>query len=230
MTRRFSRPVGCLAFLLCAGAVVVNCGRSDLDLGAVGNTPVTTGAAGDDGAAGTINVSPAGAAGTRGAAGTAAIMTGAAGAMAHPTGAAGTIGMPTPTGAAGTGVPVGPAPIPCGTSACMPIGQKCCIEVRNGPPSAMCIDVGATCDSGTSFSCVNTASCGGGAVCCVSTQNLSTTCSSPAACLLSPGLILCSADADCPALLSHCCGPANLKVCTQRACGGGGRPAPPPGP
>jgi hypothetical protein len=141
-------------------------------------------------------------------------------------GTAGAAGRPGMTGAAGMPMMPPPPPpnrIPCGTETCTAGMQTCCVRVQNGMPTAMCIAAGETCDTGTSFACANTASCGPGAVCCVSTQNLSTTCQAPGACLLSPGIILCGADTDCPNLLPNCCGPGNLKICGLRTCRGNGR-------
>jgi pilus assembly protein FimV len=225
-----------LRLFLCVGLLALACGRSDLDLAPVDNLPVTTGAAGTSGAAGTGTTGAAGTVGTAGTTGTAG-RTGAAGRMgvAGMTGTAGTTGAAgmrvMPTGAAGMsgpGMPGGPGMpppnrIPCGTTTCTAGMQACCVRVQNGMPTAMCIAAGETCDAGASFGCSNTASCGPGAVCCVSTLNLSTTCEAPAACLRTPGIILCGADADCPGLLPNCCGPGNLKTCRVRACRGNGR-------
>jgi hypothetical protein len=225
-----------LGLLLCAGAFA--CGRTELDLGATDTLPVTTGTAGattPTGAAGSSVTGAAGAtSGTAGAtstpSGQAGATSGTAGASSTPTGQAGAPGM---TGAAGGIVnPGGPnmpttGPlIPCGTELCQPIMQACCVRAQNGVPSATCIAATETCDGGASFSCSNTPQCGGGGVCCVSAQTLSTTCEAPAACLLSPGVILCGSDADCPALLGNCCGQGNLKICRLRACAGGGGAGP----
>jgi hypothetical protein len=223
--------LACLGLLVCVGAVA--CGRTELDLGGPDTLPVTTGAAGSSpsGAAGAM-VTPTGQAGaTSGTAGAATQGQGGATpgtAGAAPTGQAGAPGM---TGAAGGVVnPGGPnmpttGPlIPCGTELCQPIMQACCVRAQNGVPSATCVAATETCDGGASFSCSNTPQCGGGGdVCCVSAQTLSTTCEAPAACLLSPGVILCGSDADCPALIGNCCGQGNLKICRLRACAGGGR-------
>jgi hypothetical protein len=251
---------GIWSLLLCLVVTVVACGRSELDLGGVDNLPANTGEAGGSGTAtttGTAGVTgAAGAAGVTGVAGT----TGSAG---HPgaagtTGAAGVTGSAGRPGAAGTtgaagrpgGGPGGtggappppPTPIPCGNTTCTPGTQTCCIRFQNGAAGASCIGAHDTCQAGTTIGCIDTPSCGPGSICCLSTQMLSTNCNRPAACLLSPGLILCSADSECPGLLPHCCGIGNLRICRAQACGGGGpgpgggggggrrQPPPPPPP
>jgi len=236
------RPTEVLLFLVGATVAVASCGRTDLDLGDTSTLPVTTGNAGTAGSAGTVgSAGTTGSAGTAGSAGTgAAGATGLAGAglagTAGAIGAAGSLGAPTgeagatsePTGSAGAFG--GGGTLACGGSQCAVGSQTCCVQLRGAQPSAMCLPAGDTCDSGTSFGCANTPSCGAGSVCCVSTQSLSTSCESPAACLLSPGLILCGGDADCPNLLPNCCGRGLLKVCALRACGGAGGPGGPGGP
>ena len=179
---------------------------------------MTTGAAGHGTATGAAGAASEGAAG-------ASVGIGEAGAPAT-TGAAGTT---TTTGAAGAtmtgaaGAPAVPTPmrIPCGAESCTFGTQTCCARLQNGAPTASCIAATDSCQGGLSFSCSNTAECGGGAVCCVSTRSLSTTCEQPVACVLSPGIILCNSDADCPGLLGNCCGGGNMKICGPRACNGG---------
>ena len=220
------RGLARLGLLLCAGIFADACGRTGLDLGGPEDVPVTTGAAGHalatgaagaalEGAAGaSAGIGEAGAPGTTGAAGTTAT-TGAAGAAM--TGAAGATAVPTPMR------------IPCGAESCTFGTQICCARLQNGAPMATCIAATDSCQGGLSVSCSNTAECGDGAVCCVSTRSLSTTCEQPVACVLSPGIILCNSDADCPRLLGNCCGRGNMKICGPRACSGrggmgGGRP------
>lgn len=228
-----SRELARLGLFLCAGIFADACGRTGLDLGGPEDVPVTTGAAGNatatgaagaasEGAAGaSAGTGEAGAPGTTGAAGATtttgtagATMTGAAGAMT------GTAGAPAMTGAAGSTVAPGPMGIPCGAQACVSGTQTCCARLQNGVPSATCIAVTDSCQGGASFACSSTAECGGGAVCCVSARSLATSCEQPVACLLSPGVILCNSDADCPGLVGNCCGQGNLKICRARACGG----------
>lgn len=232
---------------LCAGLLAAACGRTDLDLGPPDNVPVTTGTAtgaGTGAAGSTTTGTSTGAAGsvdTGTGTGTAGAIGGTGAGGARPTGVAGSVGGVGSAGAVGTagttgtagasatgmaGRPGGPPPnqIPCGAETCFAGMQTCCVRPVNGRPTAMCIAVGQTCDMGTSFSCASTASCDPGSVCCVSTTNLSTTCEAPAACLLSPGIILCGADSDCPGLLPNCCGVGNLRFCRARACAGGGGP------
>jgi hypothetical protein len=243
--------LACLGLLLCAGAFASACGRTELDLGGTDTLPVTTGTAGaTSGAAGATSGTAGATSGTAGAtSGTAGATSGAAGAISGtagaPSGAAGafsgtagaTSGAAGATsgtaGAAGSTVnPGGPTMpttgpfIPCGTELCRPIVQACCVSAQNGVPTATCIGMNEMCAGGASFGCSNTPQCGGGDVCCVSVQTLSTTCEAPAACLLSPGVILCGSDADCPALLGNCCGQGNLKICRLRACAGGGGAGP----
>jgi hypothetical protein len=227
---------------LCAGLFAVACGRSELDLAPADELPVTTGAAGSatttgaagsattTGAAGTTTTTgTAGTVGTAGTTGTAGFTTTTG--TAGTTGAAGTTGVAGAVGTGGTG-PLPPNEISCGAATCFAGMQACCVRPVNGRPTPMCIPADETCDMGVSIGCVSTAACGPGAVCCVSATTLSTTCEEPAACLLSPGIILCSADADCPGLLPNCCGIGALGVCRARACGGngGGAGGPPPGP
>jgi hypothetical protein len=231
----------CLGVLFCAGALALGCGRSELDLGDVETLPAGTGAAGTSpitgaagngpitGAAGSIPTT--GTAGTRGGTAGTSPMTGAAGSgpMTGAAGTRGTAGSGAMTGAAGR--PPMPTPIPCGAATCTPGAQTCCIRVQAGRPSASCIAAGDACDAGTTLGCLDTPSCGPGAICCVSTQTFSTSCSAPQMCGRS-GLILCSADADCPGQLPNCCGPGNFKICGAQPCrgggGGGGRRPPPP--
>jgi hypothetical protein len=226
-----------LGLLLCAGAFASACGRTELDLGGTDTLPVTTGAAGARaGTAGTTSGAAGAISGTAGAtSGAAGAISGTAGATSGAAGAtSGTAGATSGTaGAAGGTVnPGGPTMpttgplVPCGAELCQPIIQACCVRAQNGVPTATCIAATATCDGGASFSCSNTPQCGGGDVCCVSVQTLSTTCEAPAACLLSPGVILCGSDADCPALLGNCCGQGDLKICRLRACAGGGGAGP----
>jgi len=228
------RGLACLGLFLCASVFADACGRTGLDLGGPDDVPVTTGGAGmasatgaagaaSQGAAGaSVGIGEAGAPGTTGAAGTTATtgtagatMTGAAGATMT-----GSAGAPAMTGAAGSTVPPGPTVIPCGAQTCASGKQTCCARLQNGIPSATCIAVTDSCEGGASFACSSTAECGGGSVCCVSARSLSTSCEQPVACLLSPGVILCNSDADCPGLVGNCCGQGNLKICRARACGG----------
>jgi hypothetical protein len=238
------------ALSLSLGALGVACGRQDLDFADPNGLPVTTGnggsGAGQSGstgrAGGTGTAGSPGVAGTPGHAGA----TGAAGAtatgghsgVAGATGTAGTSGTAGTPGIAGNpgtaGAPMPPPPpppgrVPCGMSGCAVGVQKCCLDFQT--QAQTCIGVNESCSTGASLGCVNTASCGAGAVCCVSTtQSLSTTCQTPLACATSPGLILCSNDGDCPRALGNCCGIGNLRVCRARACrgGGGGGGTPPP--
>jgi hypothetical protein len=220
------RGLASLGLFLCAGIFADACGRTGLDLGGPEDVPVTTGAAGHaaatgaagaalEGAAGaTAGIGEPGAPGTAGAAGTIAT-TGTAGATM--TGAA---GAPAMTGVAGAPAMPPPMRIPCGAETCTFGTQTCCARLQNGAPMATCIAATDSCQGGLSFSCSSTAECGGGAVCCVSTRSLSTTCEQPVACVLSPGIILCDSDADCPGLIGNCCGRGNMKFCA-RACNGG---------
>jgi predicted outer membrane repeat protein len=221
------RGLAGLGLLLCAGIFADACGRTGLDLGGPEDVPVTTGAAGHataTGAAGAASEGAAGAsagpgeAGAPGTTGAAGSTTTAGAAGATMTGAAGGPGM---TGAAGATAVPPPMRIPCGAETCTFGTQTCCARLQNGAPTASCIAATDSCQGGLSFSCSNTAECGGGAVCCVSTRSLSTTCEQPVACVLSPGIILCNSDADCPGLLGNCCGGGNMKICGPRACNGG---------
>jgi hypothetical protein len=248
-----SPAVRSILVLCAAGALAVACGRSELDFGETDDLPVSTGNAGVTGAAGSVGaagVSGAagvvGTAGTNGHAGSTGAaghpMTGAAGATtgaAGVVGTAGTNGRAGSTGAAGrpmTGAagmsmpppppPPPPMPVPCGGATCTPGKETCCFRPGAG---AACLPVGEMCGGGASVGCLDTPSCGPGAVCCVSLQALGTTCAQPAQCLTSAGLILCSTDMDCPGALSHCCGGGGFRVCRAMACGGGGMGGPGPG-
>jgi hypothetical protein len=83
----------------------------------------------------------------------------------------------------------------------------------------MCIDASATCQAGAaSIACVDNSGCGTGDVCCASLLGAATTCSAPETCLRSPGVILCRADADCPALAPHCCQSQDIAICSAQSC------------
>jgi hypothetical protein len=224
---------GRVAVALSAAALALACGRTELDWAGSDNVPAATGVAGAGevtGAAGAGAPGVAGAPGIAGAPGAAgrsggagaAGTTGAAGRSggAGRGGTAGTTGAAGRTGTAGTG---GTTPVPCGAgAACVPGMQTCCIRLQGAQAGASCIPVGQTCDMGTTIGCLDSASCGSGNVCCVS-QMLSTSCSRPATCLVSAGLILCRSDADCQSPMLHCCGNA-LRICTPQPCNGmGGR-------
>jgi hypothetical protein len=207
------------AVALAVGMLVLACGRTELELDDAPSVPVGTGGAGR-GTAGTTGIAGRGAAGTTGVAGRgAAGTTGIAGrGAAGTTGVAGR-GAAGTTGVAGTG---GVSLIPCGNNFCFPGMQACCVNVANMSVGGTCIALGTVCGGGgVTVGCVDTPSCGGANVCCVSPQSLSSACNAPASCLGSGGLILCASNAQCPGFLPHCCGGNGLKVCTPQPCGTG---------
>jgi hypothetical protein len=88
--------------------------------------------------------------------------------------------------------------------------------------SSSCIGAQQMCAGGVSLGCANTPACGAGRVCCLGLSNFSTACSTTAACLIQPGLILCTSDGDCNALAPRCCLLQGAGVCaTAQACNAG---------
>jgi hypothetical protein len=202
LARRSTARCGLLAGILMFGA---SCGRSPLDLPPAGTIGVTTGSAG-----GTA---------TTGAAGeSAGSMNGGAGAGGGSGGANGG------AGASGTATP-----IPCGNTECVSGKQICCVTGdRRGQQS--CISAGAICPSAAaSIACVDNSACGAGQICCERLLTPATVCSAPDACVASPGVILCGADADCPALAPHCCQTRGAGICSTMPCPVGGGDNGPPG-
>jgi hypothetical protein len=181
-----------LLILSLALAWVVSCGRTGLDDLGAGQANGSGGSA----------VTGAGGSGGRGA-------TGGAGGS---TGSGGRAG----TGGGGVG---GAAGIPCGAATCA-AGTSCCLQAgTGGMGSATCIGPQQTCTGGVSLACVDTPSCGGrGRVCCLNLQTFSTACATTAACVVQPGLILCSSDSDCNVLVPRCCSFRGTGVCAAQAC------------
>jgi hypothetical protein len=103
-------------------------------------------------------------------------------------------------------------PIPCGTTTCFPGMQACCVNPNGGTG---CIPVGAMCP-GPTIECLDTPSCGGSNVCCLSVAALSTTCAPAGLCVLEPGLILCNSDSDCNTLVPHCCPVLGRAICAAQ--------------
>jgi hypothetical protein len=175
------------------------CGRTELDLSGVGTTAVTTGAAGNGGAAGVAG-------GTTGA---------ADGSFAS---------RPAGAGAGGRAAS-SPTPIPCGSITCTSGRQICCVAGEGRRSQETCIAAGAICEpEAASIGCVDGSGCGAGDVCCESLLAPTTMCAAPESCLRAPGVILCGADADCPALAPHCCQAQDVGICSGQVCpaGGGG--------
>jgi hypothetical protein len=120
------------------------------------------------------------------------------------------------------GAPQMPTPIPCGPASCTPRTQTCCIQRTNGRRQATCVASAAACASGVTIACVDSSACAAGQVCCESVLGATTACSDPEPCALSPGLILCSGDTDCPTFAPHCCQTDGGGICAAMTCPAGG--------
>jgi hypothetical protein len=188
--------------------LAIGCGRTELD----GGGTIALGLGGAGGAGG------AGAAGAGGAA------TGMGGGRGGAGGAGGAAsGVDAGAGAGGRGVGVGQTPIPCGTATCTPGAQVCCFDRANGRATETCISAQAVCRSGESVACLDASGCGAGQICCATVLGASTTCTTAETCERAPGLILCTADADCPMLAPNCCRPGpgnggNAGICAAQTC------------
>jgi hypothetical protein len=126
-------------------------------------------------------------------------------------------------GASGSGgAPTSSTPIPCGATSCTAGTQTCCIQRMNGRPRGTCIPSTAVCSSGFSVSCIDSSACGAGQVCCEDVLQTSTACSDPETCIRAPGVILCSANGDCPAFAAHCCQTEAGGICAAQTCPAGG--------
>ena len=189
-------------------AAILGCGRTEID-GGFGVTNVATAAAGtagsiDDGG----NSGVTAGAGTKGTGGNAGSAAGIGSAQAGSSGDA--------TGGAHVG-----APIPCGNSSCIPGVEICCVQQSRRGNTESCIKATDTCQGGASVGCFDKSSCGSDQICCESLLVPSTECTVPDACFRMPGVILCGADAECPAIASHCCLTENGGICAAQPCPAG---------
>jgi hypothetical protein len=206
MVRTSRVAVGFIAI----GAIVatLGCGRTEID-GGFGVTNVTAGTAGTavpiDG--GGNNGATAGT-GTKGAGGN----TGGAGGTGSAQGGS--------SGGAAGGSHAG-APIPCGNGSCIPGLEICCVQQSRRGNSESCIKATDTCQGGASVGCIDKSSCGSDQICCESLLMPSTQCTVSDACFRMPGVILCGADAECPAIAPHCCLTESGGICAAQACPAG---------
>jgi hypothetical protein len=115
------------------------------------------------------------------------------------------------------------APLPCGNTECVAGKQICCLGRGRRGRNDTCVPAGTTCPEDTaSIACVDRSACGAAEICCESLLSPSTECSTADACLVLPGVIICSTATDCPSIAPHCCPVMDTGVCSAQPCPAGG--------